>query len=121
MGFFSDLFKEEENWSYEELSALSATLMAMASADGVIDKIETEMVVAAVWKLDEGKRIKNWKEFADANLSTPPVEHFKVLQNMHTTKRKIVVTLLAAVGMADGESHPKEEVFFQNIRRILGA
>ncbi len=121
MGFFSDLFKEEENWSYEELSALSATLKAMASADGVIDKIETETLVTAVRKLDEGKKIKNWKEFEDDNLSTPPLEHFKVLENMHTTKRKLVVTLLAAVGMADGENHPKEEVFFQKIRRILGA
>ena len=118
MGFFSDLFKSEKNWSYDELAALSAVLIAMSAADGEIDEEEKKVVTNALINLDDGK-IKDWGQFADYSLSIRPEKNVQVLKNMHSTKRKIVVGLLAAVGLADGEEHASETELFQGLRRHL--
>jgi len=119
MGFFSDLFKSEKNWSYKELAALSASLITMSAADGVIDDTEQKMVTDALMALDDGK-IKDWKQFADETTLVPAEKHLQVLKNMHTTKKKLVVGLLACVELADGDVHPMEHEFFLNMARQLG-
>lgn len=119
MGFFSDLFKSEKNWSYNELAALSAVLLTMSAADGVVDETEKEMLTNVLMTLDDGK-IKDWKQFADATTKIPAIEHLNVLKNMHSKKRKVVIGLLAGLSLADGEVHQTEHEFFLNMERQLG-
>ena len=119
MGFFSDLFKSKHDWPYDELGALASVLTAMSLADGELDEREKELVTSAIQKLDNSQSVQSGEDFAEAILSTPPETCFKVLNNMHTLKKKVVIGLLGLQAVADGEIHEHEDYFFKRMQQIL--
>ena len=76
------------------------------------------MVIDALMNLDDGK-IKDWAKFADDSMSIRPEKHLEVLKNMHSTKRKLVVGLLAGVALVDNKIHSEEHAFLNNVIGIL--
>ena len=118
MGFFSDLFKEKINWSYEELQALWITTSGMAAVDGNVDESETKAIAEVVGNLP-GVKVSDWEDFMERASKIHPKEHLKTLAKMHKDKKTYALYALARVAAADDEIDPAELAGLNNLKSIL--
>ncbi|MEE2699795.1 MAG: TerB family tellurite resistance protein [Bacteroidota bacterium] len=115
----SDLFKEKHNWNLDELKAINALMSAQAQIDGNMDQNEIDLMFNVVSRLP-GEKPSDWKEFCQSSMSTRPEDHFKVLKNMHTHKRKVLIASLALLAEADDNVDEDEIKFLGATGLLLG-
>ena len=121
MGIFSDLFKESDKWNDYEISALYQCLMGMAAVDGKIDKEETDEIINILSALPGAQNKEDiwWNTLLTSADAKEVADSVKVLEEMHSKKKKHVLYGLAKIAMADGEASPIELKILNGIQQVL--
>lgn len=118
MGFIGDLFKEKVNWSEEELKALYVSMSSMAAIDGNVDENEIELISGAIENLP-GSKSFNWQNFATSATEIKAEVHLATLKSMHKKKKIVVLALLGALSLVDGELDDEELQLWNSMKSVL--
>lgn len=121
----ADAFKEETNWTEDELSSLLVYLEFLAASDGKIDDEEKQTIERIILTLPGNKPL-NWQELYKktdellASFNMPgQSKSIEILQNMHLNKRKKVIYFLYNLADADGKIDDIEKEIFVNLSNAL--
>ena len=123
MGFFNNLFKENEQWSEKELMALFSLLKTMGFMDGKLDEDELDVIYNFILNLP-GSSVKNVHQFSALREKSAKVKvklHFDVIIAMDKKKKEAVIRGLGLVAAADGEVDSEEMQFLLKFHQILSS
>ncbi|MDC3306217.1 hypothetical protein OAV36_04745 [Flavobacteriales bacterium] len=123
MGFFSNLFSKDTDWTINELAALVKSLESLAMSDGDYDSKEEEYIRQ---KMNELKTWKGESEFRSfqkkLNSFTDPSgkDLFAILGAMPDNKKQIVADTLLELSLVDGNCDGNELMFQGMLLGVIG-
>ena len=97
---FLDLFKSEKNWTKAEVTALMLLMVSQSLLDNEQTDDEKDIIFSTITGFCPGA---NLEDIINDASSLTPENCIKCLANMHTSKRTMVIAILAALGMVDGD------------------
>jgi hypothetical protein len=119
MGFFSNLFSKNTEWTTNELAALIKSLEALASSDGNYEKNEEKYILEKMNELKKWNSQAEFSSFQDKlNSLSDPYDSIIILKAMTDDKKQIVADTFLELSLIDGNCDEKE-LMFQGV--LLGA
>ena len=113
---FLDLFKSDTDWTRDEVTSLTSMMIAQSYLDNEQTDDERDLILTAITGFCPEANVE---DIIKDSASLTPEYCIKCLVNMHTTKRKIVIAILMAIGMVDGDFDDDEQLMTYAVGKAL--